>query len=94
MDFNVILEEVDIQCRRHLNDLLTGLGAIVIQNQPQNQLSLISRSNAKFDSEGQLTDEGLSSQVDKKLSTFIAQMDWYAIAIKNHKELYEPIPIR
>jgi len=86
-------EVVDIQCRRDLNDLLTGLGAIVIQNQLQNQLSIISRSNGKFDTEGQLTDDGLRSQVDKKLSKFLAQMDWYAIAIKNHKELYEPFPI-
>ncbi|XP_075239724.1 2-hydroxy-1,4-benzoquinone reductase-like isoform X2 [Convolutriloba macropyga] len=81
---------VDLRTRTHLHDLLSSMGAIVVENM---HLPLISRSHTKLDSEGQLTDEGMSSQIDKKITTYLSQMDWYAIAIKNHKELYEPIPI-
>ena len=86
----MFIEMLGSQSRSHLHDLLTSLGAMVVQNFA---LPLIPKANSKLTPEGQLSDEGLSSDIEKKIATYLAQLNWYTIAIKNHKELYMPMPI-
>ena len=51
-------------------------------------------ANLKIDSDGQLTDQGLKSRVDNSIIKFISQLDWFSVAIKNERSLYQPFPLQ